>query len=123
MFGLLALGDVACHHLDGGAPAELHRRGKHLDFHGSAIATQQGLLDRRQARIVLNHPLPALTGEVRRIVVDELIQFVAHDVARRLRAKQPNARLVDENDNVVRHDVQRIRHLPDERLVTVISER
>ena len=123
LFGLLALGDVSRDHLDGGAPAKLHGCGQHLHVNGRAIAAQQSLLHRRQARAVHHHPLAALAGKVHRVPMHELVQLPADDVAGMLRAKQPNPRLVDENDDVVRHDVQRIRHLPDERLVTVVSKR
>ena len=123
LLGLLALGDVAGHHLDGGAPAQLYGGRQHFHVDRCAVAAQQGLLYRRQACAVRNHPLAALAGKVHRVAMHELVQLVADDVAGVLRAKQPNTRLVDENDDVVRDDVQRIRHLPDKRLVAIISKR
>ncbi|CAH0444987.1 hypothetical protein LMG10661_01335 [Ralstonia syzygii subsp. syzygii] len=72
---------------------------------------------------MLDHPLAALARLLHRVLVDERVQLAPDDVARAVRAEQPHARLVDENDDVGRHDVERIRHLPDQRLVAVVGER
>ncbi len=55
--------------------------------------------------------------------MDECVQLAPDDVARAVRAEQPHARLVDENDDVIRHDVERVGHLPDQRLVAIVGER
>lgn len=123
LLGLLALADIARDHLDRGAPAELHGSGEDLHLHRRAVAAQQGLLDRRQARAALDHPLAALARQLHRVLVDERIQLAPDDVLRAVGAEQPHAGLVDENDDVVRHDVERVRHLPDQRLVAVVGER